>query len=509
MGILKSYCMKISPKSKRYFIKCGLLKFFGFAFFMLVLSDGLTFGQSIAGEECTIGVASGSATADGRPLLWKTRDYSSAPDNKVHYNTSHKYKFLSVTNAESDLAWMGTNEQGFAIVNSLSRDLNSGSSGPGNGTLMRDALGACKSVADFQDYLDSTNISGRRTLANFGVVDSSGAAAIFETGGNYYYRFDAKTAEPGYLIRTNFSESGGGSAGIERYKRSAVLIDNFHRGDTLHYKSLLRHQMRDFSDENSNAVSVPYPDSWPGGGPYGYINCEKSICRSSSVSAAVIHGVLPGEDPGLTTMWVMLGQPATTISLPYWPVGETPVEAGGYATSQLCDEARSIKRLVFDYSGSKHFIDSYKLRDSHGDGLWSGLFPLEDSVFSRTKRYMDSLRLLSSLPVHSMLDTEGLNAAEALSHLQECRSSIAVDVDAVESKGLISFYPNPANNTIYIDCCEESDIDVQIFDMNGRVLLHRLLGERRDLAIEFLPSGIYIIQIIANHAIYHLKLLKE
>ncbi|MFO8234836.1 MAG: T9SS type A sorting domain-containing protein [Bacteroidales bacterium] len=501
--------MKISSKSKKYFIKCGLLKFVGFAFFMLLLPDGLTYGQTVAREECTIGVASGSATADGRPLLWKTRDYSSAPDNKVRYNTSHKYKFLSVTNADSDLAWMGTNEQGFAIVNSLSRDLNSGLSGPGNGTLMRDALGACKSVVDFQDYLDSTNVSGRRTQANFGVIDSSGAAAIFETGGNFYYKFDAKTAEHGYVIRTNFSESGGGSGGIERYKRSVVLIDDFHRGDTLHYKSLLRHQMRDFSDENSHAVSVPYPDSWPGGAPYGYINCEKSICRSSSVSAAVIHGILPGEHPGLTTMWVMLGQPATTISLPYWPVGETPVEAGGYATSQLCDEARSIKRLVFDYSGSNHFIDSYKLRDSDGNGLWSCLFPLEDSVFSRTKRYMDSLRLLSSLPVHSILDTEGVNAAEALSHLQECRRSIAVDVNAVDSKELISFYPNPADNKIYIDGCEESDIEVQIYDMNGRLLLHKILGERREVAVEFLASGMYIIQITANQKIHQLKLMKE
>ena len=43
-------------------------------------------------EECTIGVANGNATSDGRPMVWKTRDYSSARDNEVKYNTSFRYK---------------------------------------------------------------------------------------------------------------------------------------------------------------------------------------------------------------------------------------------------------------------------------------------------------------------------------------------------------------------------------------------------------------------------------
>ena len=35
-------------------------------------------------EGCTVGVASGRATPDGRPLLWKTRD-GSAMNNEVYY----------------------------------------------------------------------------------------------------------------------------------------------------------------------------------------------------------------------------------------------------------------------------------------------------------------------------------------------------------------------------------------------------------------------------------------
>ena len=58
---------------------------FCFTFLILSSLNYSVFGQSLGKEECTIGVALGSATVDGRPLLWKTRDYSSDPDNKVRY----------------------------------------------------------------------------------------------------------------------------------------------------------------------------------------------------------------------------------------------------------------------------------------------------------------------------------------------------------------------------------------------------------------------------------------
>ena len=344
------------------------------------------FGQSFNQEECTIGVAIGWATDDGRPLLWKTRD-DTERNNEVKYNTSFTYKFISVSNVgSSTLSWMGVNEHGFAILNSTSADLVTNTFGLGNGSLMRNVLGNCKTVAEFQKYLDSTNITGRSTRANFGVIDSTGAAAIYETGGNKYTKFDADSSANGYIIRTNFSFTGGGSGGMLRYNRSSVIINNLFSGDTLNYKSIIRYQMRDFSDDSSNPISIPYANSWENGIPFGYINCEKSICHSNSVSSAVIHGVLPKEFAGLTTMWVLLGQPASSIALPYWPVGKTPLEADGASTSQLCDKAKEISTILFDYSVDSNYVDSYKLRNSNGEGLWSCTFPLEDFVFSETER---------------------------------------------------------------------------------------------------------------------------
>ena len=118
---------------------------------IFLISTITTISNSQTEEGCTIGVASGKATSDGRPLLWKTRDNSGAPNNEVYYNTSFTYKFVSVITAGStSSAWMGVNEKGFAIVNALSSDLPVSTTGPGNGTLMRDALGICATVAEFQ-----------------------------------------------------------------------------------------------------------------------------------------------------------------------------------------------------------------------------------------------------------------------------------------------------------------------------------------------------------------------
>ena len=181
---------------------------------ILILSIGM---QLFAQEEaCTIGVASGSATSDGRPLVWKTRDNASAPDNELVLNTSYDLNFLEIVNANQTYAWMGLNEQGFAILNSLAQDLQKGSTGYSNGSLMRYALGTCATVADFINLLDETNAIGRQTRGNFGVIDTTGTAAIFEINIDSYWIFDAndpQAAPDGYVIRTNFAENGDGING--------------------------------------------------------------------------------------------------------------------------------------------------------------------------------------------------------------------------------------------------------------------------------------------------------
>ncbi len=445
---------------------------YGFLAILLFMSS-LIFGQqaAVAGEdECTIGVASGKATSDGRPMVWKSRDNSGAPDNEVKYNTSFRYKFLSISTVGSTYAWMGLNEHGFAIVNALAADLPKGTSGPSNGAFMRDVLGNCKTLAEFRHYLDSTNRTGRTTRANFGVIDSTGEAAIFETSGDDYQEYNAADAPHGYVVRTNFSMTGGGSSGIERYNRSQDLMTTFYSGDSLNVKSILRYQMRDFSDFDSRPVSVPYRQSWGPGIPYGYINTSKSICRNSTVSAVVVQGVSEGEPGALSTFWAILGQPAAAVVVPYWPVGSVPSEADGETTAPLCDVARQIRSQLFDFSGGAEYINSFKLRDGKGAGLWSCTFPFEDSVLRVATRFVDSLRVLKTVPVSLMQHQEKELASRVLHRLQYCRFSLLSDVEKQADPAGFSLFPNPASRFLKIryTLVQKEKVRIELFAWDGR-----------------------------------------
>lgn len=390
-------------------------------------------------EECTAGVASGKATADGRPLLWKTRD-AAALDNEVIWNTSGKYRFLSVISAGyPESSWMGVNEKGFAIINTASTDLGpspdaaSPRSGPGNGTLMAQALAACATVEEFEELLKSTNRSGRTTATNFGVIDATGAAAFFETAGDRYWRYDAADTEKGYILRTNFAINGRRSSprerpgSMDRYLQTDQLMRDFFLTDGIDFKEIAKIQVRSFGDPDGNLVSLPITGSYDGH-PAGYYPHRSSINRNSSVSFAVIQGVLPEEDVRLSTMWTILGQPSTGILVPYWPVGVTPPEADGPETAPLADVANRIRSELYqELAGSAAsddappvrplYINTRALRDENGEGMWTITMPVEDAIIADSEQRLEEWRT-SGPDVDAMLAAERTMTARALEALE-------------------------------------------------------------------------------------------
>jgi len=375
---------------------------------------------------CTIGVAAGRATADGRPLVWKSRDGFKLADNEVYFNTSYKYKFVTMCNAGKTQPRIGVNEKGLALANSNSNDLPGGKSGPDCGQLQQIALGTCATVEEFQKLLDKTNITGRRTRNNVAIFDVTGAAAIFEVAGNRYWKYDAadpNVAPDGYLLKTNFAFHGAAKNGLkgvysaDRYRRTTKLFEQFYADGKVTYKDILRTQMRDFSDENSKPIPVPFPGRVEPDSPFGYIDCESSICRSKTVAAGIIRGTLPGEDPRLCTEFVILGQPALTIAVPYWPVGKTPPEANGEKTAPLCDAAKKIRTILFDYK-NPNYINTYKLRNEKGNGLWATTFPAENKMLAEVEEKMAKWRK-SGPDIDEMLATEKKFAAQTLDLLKK------------------------------------------------------------------------------------------
>ncbi|MEO0005587.1 MAG: carcinine hydrolase/isopenicillin-N N-acyltransferase family protein, partial [candidate division WOR-3 bacterium] len=168
------------------------------------------------------------ATRENRPILWKNRDVSN-PNQEMRFFSGERFRFIANVYAGETLdVWAGINEAGFAIMNSNSYNLGGGGEdrgGADDGTIMRLALGSCASVEDFERLLDSLNLVGRETPANFGVFDNSGKAAIFEASHTFYTRYDADEESLGFLLRANFSMSGGPTRllGKNRFERALQL----------------------------------------------------------------------------------------------------------------------------------------------------------------------------------------------------------------------------------------------------------------------------------------------
>ena len=384
-------------------------------------------------EECTAGVASGLATTDGRPLLWKTRD-ASATDNEVIWNTSGQHHFVSVISAgHPESSWMGVNEKGFAIINTLSTDLPMERDGLQlhNGSFMVHALQQCATVEEFEELLRETNDTGRMTNTNYGVLDATGAAAFFETAGHEYWRYDADDREKGYVLRTNFAINGERQDGrtpysMDRFLQTDELMREFYRTDKIDFEEIIKGQVRSFGDPEGNLVPLPFTESIEGHEP-GYFPHSSSINRNSTVSFAVIQGVLPGEDPRLSTMWTILGQPSTGVTVPYWPVGDTPQEADGPETAPLNDAANRIRAELYDVDltaseGGRRvrplYINTQALQDADGEGIWSVLLPAEDAILAESRGALERWRA-SGVDADEMLETEARMARRALEAIRQ------------------------------------------------------------------------------------------
>ena len=360
-----------------------------FQFACLILPAVLTLCPSV--PACTLAVISGRVTADHRPILWKNRDFSSAPRNEVAILSDGKYRVVAVFNAGSRTSvWMGQNAAGLCIGNSLSNDLRNGKSNAGlrNGQFMKAVLQSCASIKDVVAYLEETNQTGRRTVGNFGVIDAHGGAAMFEIGPESFHMFDAndpKVAPEGYIARSNFSTTANklpplptsdecdqiASAG--RYCRACDLLSSQANGLT--FQRVLHNMTRDLASEGK---SIPGSINAEGGVLPDFIATENTISRSTTVSAAVFHGVKRDEDPQHTTMWVTLGDPKFSIAVPCWTnMKEVADPVEGVRGGEIGEAARTLRDACLTQS-------SGQIQTAHLAEIWRDLWPLEKDLIGRT-----------------------------------------------------------------------------------------------------------------------------
>ncbi len=371
---------------------------------LLIISCFLFSLPPVFAENCTSAVVAGWVTADGRPLLWKNRDIEEK-NNQVVFLTEGPLKAIAIVNAGSlTSVWMGVNEAGLAMINTASDDLE-GSSSTENGSFQKKALLTCRTVDDFEALLRQTNSSGRKTKANYGVMDALGNGAFFETGNHTFTRFDFSSSPDtpaGILVRTNFAFTGDGTGtGQIRYRRACQLLNEAYASNQLKVEFILRHMARDLANEVINPYPLPYKEGQDGFPP-GYIRTANSINRYRTRSAVVIQGVLPGEDPRLTTMWVMLGEPVCTVAVPVWVLAEkVPAVLNGTATAPFCDLALEKKDICYPIASAPEYLNTRELDDGAGGGIFSYSYPTEDWVINKAKESLASWR--SSLPSYYLI----------------------------------------------------------------------------------------------------------
>jgi hypothetical protein len=148
---------------------------------------------------------------------------------------------------------------------------------------------------------------------------------------------------------------------------------------------------------------------------------------------------------------------------------------------------------LFDYNADGDFINTFKLRDGAGAGLWSCTFPFEDSVLIKTNFYLDSIRGLKSVPVASMQAFESALAQKALARLTYCHQSLLSAVNEMKANDL-EVYPNPLTHgplNLHFSLKTAAFVQLQLYDEQGRRVLSLDKGK--------LNAGMHQVQIQSDN----------
>lgn len=364
----------------------------------------LFFGNSYG---CTTAVISGKATKDGRPLLWKLRDTDYLENYVKQFPaTDGKYAFIGLINSIDTLAnevWGGNNEVGFAIMNSASFNVNledSIKTKSQPGFFMKKALEICKTLEDFEKLLDNT-AKPMGLAAHFGVIDANGGAAFYEVNNYTWTKYDAndpKVAPEGYILRTNFSETGKPNIGygFVRLQTAQELFTNTMKEKPLDYRTIIQEYSRclynPITQNDYRAIYENEPAS------DRFIHSDNLITSYGSASCIVIQGVKENELPQFTTMWTMVGFPNTTITVPLW-VSEVElphivVYNDSLKNSILNQYNTTLTKECYpiDNPDGYHYLRISKLVNKEKTGYIQIIEPIEREIFDETDKKLSQWR---------------------------------------------------------------------------------------------------------------------
>ena len=358
-------------------------------------------GRALA---CTSFIVSGKATKDGRPFIFKNRD-TGDQNNVVVDVQGERYRYMGLAaswDKKPVEIWGGHNEAGFAIINTAAYNMNGceGRDTDNDGKLMRRALEVCRTLADFEHLLDTLS----RPLdlnSNFGVLDSEGGCAYYETGNYSYVKFDAndpQEAPDGYLVRTNHGMTGCRDIdrGVERYMAISDFMAEAHRKGNFDCEFLIanvpRYRTHGLTKQNLYD-QLPKDEN-----DTRFVHFLEFIPRYITSSALLVQGVKPGETSSHTISWTNIGWPCASVAIPLVLEEGVPlpsiVQRGENDKSWLCNKSIEQKKKVFSLKRGnvRDYIDLSKLVNAAGTGIVQRIMPLERDVFSHARETLKKVR---------------------------------------------------------------------------------------------------------------------
>ncbi len=370
--------------------------------FIIRITFIITLLFTIPTQACTTAVISGKYTKDGKPMLWKNRDTWSI-NNILRYFNEGKYSYVGLVNSKDTKGksiWIGLNSVGFAIMNSASYNLNLDNDGKLTGLegrAMKEALASCRTLADFEAYL---NAMPRPTglEANFGVIDAEGGAAYYEFNNEGFVKFDAndpRVAPFGYIIRTNYSHTGklgNESGGYIRYNTASKLFYEKASTTGLTAQYIQQNVAKSLKHSLTNQDLFDLYGNLPENHPQ-YAHFRDYIPRTGSSSSVVIEGVMKGQNPNLATLWSNVGFPLASIMIPTWVNGKVDLpKSVRYDTSlkdsPICHAALQLKneRIVnIRWGKAEHsYLDVNALADNQGTGIAQIIRKYENIIYGKT-----------------------------------------------------------------------------------------------------------------------------
>lgn len=469
----------------------------------------------------TIGIATGSRTVDGRPLLFKNKDRTDNYPSDVNYysgdSNEYSYVFQQNDGESHTRARMGVNTVGFGIVYTTSENLSGAGSGPSGSQFAAIALKTCASIQDFRDLLEETN-GARKVHEHYGVIDSSGAGSLFEVDGYLYVEIPVADSIAAMANTAKYHPNAGppssGSTSPEREARAVWLLRHGAENG-LTYRYFVDEIIKDFSQTQEDEDRMPV-------GQY-YTNAVLS--RYKTAAGCVIRGVKSGDDPGrVSVMWLSLSEPSLSLALPFFPnVDEVPdfirSTSVGDGMAGSCDRMR---RYVYDYGNGRYsdrYADTFSLMD-----IRKHTFRIQDSLFNSYEELLPQ-----------WLNQTPRSAAESMTNwtfdmhrwAKDEYDSLVVllpveEVGNINPKSidLLQNYPNPFNGSTVIPFYlnKPASAEIGIFNLLGQEIwrrqkrklksgLHTIHFEENAISKPPLPAGVYFYRLKTDQTIKTRKMV--